>query len=61
MAVIKKQLELEESEEDILAKASQVLKNIRSKMAVDETLYDYDSHPNIITVLYENMYELYNN
>lgn len=61
MAVIKKQLELEESEEDILAKASQVLKNIRSKMAVDETLYDYDSHPSIITVLYENMYELYNN
>lgn len=61
MAVIKKQLELEESEEDILAKASQVLKNIRSKMAVDETLYDYDSRPSIIAVLYENMYELYNN
>lgn len=53
MAVIKKQLELEESEEDILAKANQILRNIHSEMAIDETLNNYDSCPSVIEDLFD--------
>ena len=59
MAIIRKQLELEVTEEEILDKAKQILRNIHFEMATDETLYNYDSRPSVIEDLFDAVNALY--